>query len=101
MYLLPLSYFFEMAECDPRISVTHGGLYAAIIYYWHRLDCPESFRVFAKELMKLAKISSCTTYHKCIRDLNAYGYLNYEPSFDRKVGSLISFPSINHNQRNE
>ncbi|WP_205589855.1 hypothetical protein [Mucilaginibacter celer] len=51
--------------------------------------------------MKLAKISSCTTYHKCIRDLNAYGYLNYEPSFDRKVGSLIIFTSINHNQRNE
>ncbi|WP_121811393.1 hypothetical protein [Mucilaginibacter kameinonensis] len=101
MSILPLLHFFEKAKFDPRISVTHGGLYAAIIYYWQSLDYPESFRVFAKELMKLAKISSCTTYHKCIRDLNAYGYLNYEPSFDRKVGSLISFPSINHNQRNE
>ncbi|QEC78515.1 hypothetical protein FSB76_22130 [Mucilaginibacter ginsenosidivorax] len=101
MYLPPLSYFFEIAAKDPRISVTHGGLYAAIIYYWQKQDCPGSFHVFAKELMQLAKISSCTTYHKCIRDLNAYGYLCYEASFDRRIGSLISFPSITQNQRDE
>lgn len=31
--------------------------------------------------MELAKISSTVTYHKCLRGLHAYGYINYRPSY--------------------
>jgi len=42
--------------------------------------------------MKIAKISSAMTYHKCVKDLNAYGYIRYEPSFNKNRGSKIYFP---------
>jgi len=32
------------------------------------------------------------TYHKCVKDLNAYGYIRYEPSFNKNKGSKIYFP---------
>ena len=53
MYLSPIIYFFEKSANDPRISSTHGGLYAAVIYYWLTQRCPASFRVFAKEKITL------------------------------------------------
>lgn len=39
--------------------------------------------------MKLSKIKSTATYHKCINDLTAFGYIDYEPSYDHFKGSKI------------
>jgi hypothetical protein len=39
--------------------------------------------------MKVSKICSKATYHKCIRELNDYGYLSYHPSYNPFKGSLV------------
>ena len=39
--------------------------------------------------MRVSKISAKATYHKCIKELNNYGYLRYEPSFNPIRGSLV------------
>jgi hypothetical protein len=39
--------------------------------------------------MRVSKICSKVTYHKCIRELNNYGYLRYEPSYNPFKGSLV------------
>ena len=39
--------------------------------------------------MRICKISSKATYHKCMRDLNEKGYVKYEPSYNPYKGSLI------------
>jgi hypothetical protein len=39
--------------------------------------------------MKLAKISGVATYHKSIRELDEYGYIRYEPSYNRYKRSVI------------
>jgi len=87
--LTALSRFFNAIAGDPRISITHIGLYAALIEYWQKQGFQNPICVFSYEIMPVAKISASTTYHKCIRDLNEYGYIRYEPSYSRKRGSKI------------
>lgn len=90
--LKPLSDFFTAIEQDGRISVTHIGIYAALLEYRAQMDYSNPIVAFSYDIMKIAKISSAMTYHKCVKDLNAYGYIRYEPSFNKNKGSKIHFP---------
>ena len=90
----PLSDFFSAIETDPRISITHIGIYAALLQYWsvHHFENP--VHIFSYDIMRIAKISASTTFHKAIRELNEYGYIEYEPSFKRNKGSKVYFNKI-------
>lgn len=92
-----LSHFFNRIQADPRISVTHIGIYAALIRYWQQNGAKNSFNAFAKQIMQIAKISSSSTYHKCIKELLEYGYIDYRPSFSSERGSEISLRSLQIN----
>lgn len=85
----PLFDFFSAIEKDYRISITHIGIYAALLQYRKKQGFVNPVTAFSYDIMKIAKISSPATYHKCIRDLHDFGYLRYEASFSRKKGSLI------------
>ncbi len=87
--LKPLSEFFAAIEGDPRISITHIGIYAALLQYWTKHNYSNPVRAYSHEIMQLAKISASTTYHKSIRELSEYGYIKYEPSFKRNQGSKV------------
>ena len=87
--LKPLSDFFLAIEDDCRISITHIGIYAALLQYWKEQQYVNPLQVFSYEIMGKAKISASTTYHKCIRDLSDYGYIRYIPSFKRNQGSKV------------
>lgn len=89
-----LSHFFNRIQADPRISITHIGIYAALIRHCQKTGAINSFNAFAWQIMQIAKISSSSTYHKCIRELYDYGYIGYEPSFNKTKGSTISLPSL-------
>ncbi len=39
--------------------------------------------------MRISKISSKATYHKCLKNLHALGYINYEPSYNPFKGSQV------------
>ena len=84
-----ISRFFSQAQKDPRISVTHIGLFAALIRVFITGGMQNPFRAFSYQVMPIAKISSTATYHKCIRDLSDFGYINYLPSYKSKIGSSI------------
>lgn len=86
-----LSDFFEAIGTDARISITHIGVYAALLQYRIQKDFTNPIQVFSHEIMSIAKLSSAITYHKCVRDLSNYGYIRYEPSFNRTKGSKIYF----------
>jgi len=89
--LKPLSDFFSAIENDYRISITHIGIYAALLQYWSEHHFENPIHVFSYEIMRIAKISASTTFHKAIRELSEYGYLKYEPSFKRNQGSKVYF----------
>lgn len=85
----PLAGFFAAIRKDARISITHIGIYAAILQYWQLEGCPKPLLIYSYELMEVAKISSKTTYHQYIRDLHDFGYIRYEPSFKHKIRSSV------------
>lgn len=39
--------------------------------------------------MQLAKIGSIGTYHKCIKELMAFGYLLYQPSYHPGIRTQV------------
>jgi hypothetical protein len=74
---------------DRRLMATHIGLFTALFVQWQRNDFKSPFPITRKELMAYSKIASVATYHKCIRELDEYGYIRYQPSFDPIKGSLV------------
>jgi hypothetical protein len=83
-----LTGFFDGIASDPRIGATHIALFMALYRQWLKSGCQDPIKVFSRTTMPLAKISSSATYHKVIIELHEYGYLRYEPSFNRK-GSKV------------
>lgn len=85
----PFSEFFAAIASDPRISVTHIGVYAALLQFWKEHEYVNPVQAFSREIMPIAKISAKRTYHKTIRELSEYGYVKYQPSFKRNKGSRV------------
>mgnify|MGYP003517089388 CR=1 FL=1 len=90
--LQPLSDFFKAIEKDYRINVTHIGIYAALLQFRADRGFINPIMAYRYEIMKIAKITGHVTYHKCIRELNEYGYINYIPKRKRNQRSIIYFP---------
>ena len=80
--------FFRAIAEDPRITPLHISLYMALLYLKDLRPIGE-LHVYSCEVMRLAKISSPNTYRKGMRDLDAFGYMIFEPSFDPAQGSRV------------
>ncbi|SRR6266496_2537278 len=88
-----LKGFFEAASDDPRITPAHISLFMALYHAWRNNDCKNPVAVFKNDVMRFSKISGRTTYQKCIQELHDYGYIEYQPSFNHFLGSLVSLCS--------
>jgi hypothetical protein len=49
--------------------------------------------------MELCKISASSTYHKTIRELHEFGYIEYRPSFNHNKRSLIRLTIIKNHKK--
>jgi hypothetical protein len=78
---------------DHRLNATHVSLFTALFVHWQRNIFASPFAVTRKELMSFSKIASVATYHKCIRELDAFGYIRYQPSYHPKLGSQVYWPA--------
>jgi hypothetical protein len=92
--LKPLSNFFIAIASDGRISITHIGVYAALLQYQTENDFANPIKVFSHQITEIAKISRIT-YSRCVRELSEYGYIKYIPSFKCNQASKIYFPESN------
>jgi hypothetical protein len=81
--------FMELSQVDSRLSPLHFSLYMAVLYLRQSRGGEDGIEVNARTLMPLAKIGSATSYHRVIRELNAYGYIRYEPSCDCRKPSRV------------
>ena len=80
---------------DRRLMATHISLFTALFVQWQRNDFKSPFPIKRKESMGFSRIASVATYHKCIRELDEYGYIHYQPSFHPAKGSLVYWPDWN------
>lgn len=67
---------------DPRINVWHIGLLLAIADISYHNGGRNPVTITRKLVMRLSHIRSLATYHKCIRQLEEYGYIKYRPSYN-------------------
>jgi hypothetical protein len=66
----------------------HISVYVCLVARWHGdEDTPVS--VFAKEIMRDAKVLGQATYFKVLRELQECRLIKYEPSFNPAIGSTI------------
>lgn len=88
-YIKHLSGFFDKISQDDRLNPTHISLYVSLFQFWNACRFHNPISISRNEVMKVSKICSKATYHKCIRELNDYGYLSYQPSYNPFKGSLV------------
>ena len=84
-----ISDFIESIKEDPRISMAHISLYVSLVTYCYANGRANPLCVFSKEIMPASKISGVATYHRSIRELHAYGYIKYVPSFNHFLGGFV------------
>ncbi|MFD3003149.1 hypothetical protein ACFS7Z_22490 [Pontibacter toksunensis] len=88
-YIAHLSGFFHRVSRDYRLNPTHVSLYMALFLQWNLCRFRNPLSVSRAELMEISRISSRVTYHRCIKELHAWGYLHYDPSYNHFRGSLV------------
>jgi hypothetical protein len=61
----------------------------AIFLKWRADLSKNPVSIKRREIMKVAHIGSVATYHKCLKELTEFGYLDYVPSYHPSFGSQI------------
>jgi hypothetical protein len=88
-FILHFKGWIARAEADERLKTHHVSLYVALFHYWNTNRFRNPFTIFRHEVMGLSKIGSINTYTNGLKELTAWEYIRYEPSFDPQVGSKV------------
>jgi hypothetical protein len=88
-YIKHLTGFFEKVALDRTLNPTHVSLYIALFQFWNCNRFKNPISINRDEVMRISKISSKATYHKCLKNLHSLGYINYQPSFNPFRGSHV------------
>jgi hypothetical protein len=88
-YIKHLTGFFDRIVQDRSLNPTHISLYIALFQFWNVNRFKNPISITRDEVMRISKICSKATYHKCMRELNDKGYVKYEPSFNPFKGSMV------------
>jgi hypothetical protein len=88
-----IDLFLVIAAQDERLGVMHIYLYLVLCVLSSRTG-DICFSVSRRQIMRLSKIRGLATYHKYMRDLHAFGYIAYVPSFHPVAGSVVRFPAF-------
>ena len=88
-YIKHLSGFFNKIVNDTDLNPTHVSLYMALFQSWNINRFQNPISITRNEVMRISKIFSKATYHKCVNELHQKGYINYVPSHNPFKGSLV------------
>ena len=88
-YIKHLTGFFEKVAIEKALNPTHVSLYMSLFQFWNCNRFKNPISISRDEVMRISKISSKATYHKCLKNLHSLGYINYEPSYNPFKGSHV------------
>jgi hypothetical protein len=74
---------------DSKPNSSHFSIMVALYLIWQKNNFLNPISITRSEVLRISKIGSQGTYHKCIKQLQEWGYLIYKPSYDPIKGSLI------------
>jgi hypothetical protein len=84
-----LTSFYSAIKGDHRIGTTHISLYMALFQFYNLNKMENPIQITRTAVMEVAKISGLATYHKCMKDLVEFGYIQYEPSYNPSISSQV------------
>lgn len=88
-YILHLNKAFQKLYQDNRLSPFHISLYYSLFQYWNISKFKSPLSISRDDQMQASKIGSVNTYLKCLKELDAWGYIKYIPSYNPMKGSLV------------
>lgn len=95
-YIKHLTAYFDRVVDDHSLNPTHISLYIALFQFWNLNRFQNPISITRDEVMRISKICSKATYHKCMRELHEKGYVIYEPSYNPFRGSLVHMVNLSH-----
>lgn len=88
-YIKHLTAFFGKTASDNTLDPTQISLYMTLFQFWNFNRFKNPVLISRDEVMRMSKIHSRATYHKCIKDLHSLGYVDYQPSYNPFAGSQV------------
>lgn len=88
-YIKHLTGFFIRIAAEETIYPTHISLYLALFQSWNINRFKNPIAISRDEMMKASRIASKATYHKCIKELQSLGFIDYIPSYNPYSGSEV------------
>ena len=74
---------------DSRITVWHMAALFAIVQLADCDDLTEPIFISRRKVMILSHINNFMTYHKCIKELQVLGYIQYFPSYHPGIKTKV------------
>lgn len=88
-YISQLTEAISRFSDDERLNSTHVSLYLALFQFWNLNRFKNPISINRSDAMRVSKVGSKTTYHRCINQLDEWGYIKYFPSNNPLRGSLV------------
>ena len=89
-YIKQLTEAMSKMSDDDRLNPSHVSLYIALFQFWNMNRFKSPISVTRNDVMRVSKIGSNSTYHRCITDLHKWKYLEYLPSYNPFKGSKVN-----------
>src|SRR5688572_18415166 len=85
-----ISEFIGSLVTDDRLRPIHIALSTALCHAWISSQFQQPYSVSRSKLMRASRINSKATYHKTLKELQAFGYVEYRPSYHPTRGSAVT-----------
>lgn len=90
-YIVHLNAVMKRFSFDERLNPTHVSLYMALFQFWNHNHFASVIYINREEVMKMSKIGSMATYHRCMKQLHKWNYIIYIPTHNPFKSSQIKF----------
>ena len=100
-YIKHLTGFFNKINNENAINPTHISLYLSLFQCWNVNRFKNPTGISREEIMKASKINSKATYHKCMKELEALGFMEYLPTYNPHSCSnviMVNFSDVLNNR---
>ena len=98
-YIKHLTGFFNKAADEKKLNPTHISLYIALFQCWNVNRFKNPTGISREQIMNASKINSNATYHKCMKDLQTLGFIEYLPTYNPHSSSNIIMINFSEDHR--
>lgn len=89
-YIKHLTGFFNKIGDENKLNPTHISLYLALFQCWNVNRFKNPTGISREGIMKASKINSNATYHKCMKELQTLGFIEYLPTYNPHSSSNVN-----------